>query len=315
MKFTIAIPAYKSLFLSKCIQSILNQDFKDFELIIVNDASPENLDNIIEEFTDKRIQYFKNDKNFGVENVVDNWNKCLSLAKGDYFILMGDDDEMMVNYLSSFNELIIKFPDLDVYHCRSYIIDEDSKIKDLTPSWPNIESVYENIWHRMKELRSQYISDFVYNRKKLLDRGGFYKLPAAWASDDITSFEMAAKKGIAHTQEPVFCYRKSSVTISNSGFIQIKFKGIEGEEKWYDLFLKKQPNNELDFIFYKSILANKKNYFTKKRITTIAYNGIRKKHLIKDLLHFTFKRKYYKMNLFHIFYAFILSIKKMILEK
>ncbi|HFZ0442388.1 TPA: glycosyltransferase family 2 protein, partial [Raoultella ornithinolytica] len=109
-KFTIGIPAYKASFLKECIDSILSQTFHDFELIIVNDASPENLDTIISSYNDKRIHYFKNEKNCGAENVIDNWNKCLSYANGDYFILMGDDDKLDVNYLSEFNKLISEHP-------------------------------------------------------------------------------------------------------------------------------------------------------------------------------------------------------------
>ncbi|MGS3108146.1 glycosyltransferase, partial [Escherichia coli] len=88
------------------IDSILSQTFKDFELIIVNDASPENLDSIISSYDDTRIRYYKNDKNCGAENVIDNWNKCLSFANGDYFILMGDDDKLDEDYLSEFNKII-----------------------------------------------------------------------------------------------------------------------------------------------------------------------------------------------------------------
>ncbi|MBQ8672678.1 MAG: glycosyltransferase, partial [Bacteroides sp.] len=47
MKFSITIPAYKRTYLQECIDSILAQTYTDFELIIVNDASPEDLDSIV----------------------------------------------------------------------------------------------------------------------------------------------------------------------------------------------------------------------------------------------------------------------------
>lgn len=56
MKFTIAIPAYKRTFLKECIDSILAQTYKDFELIIINDASPEDLDSVVECYKDSRIR-------------------------------------------------------------------------------------------------------------------------------------------------------------------------------------------------------------------------------------------------------------------
>lgn len=311
MKFSVAIPAYKKKFLYSCIDSILNQDFTDFELIIVNDDSPEDLEEIVKQFDDKRIKYFKNKINCGSENVVDNWNICLSYASGDYFILMGDDDEMMPNYLSVFYKLIEKFPNQNVYHCRSFIINEKSNILRLTPSWPEWESVYENIWHRMNKLRDQYISDFVYKREFLKKNGNFYKLPLAWASDDITSFQAAFNNGIVHTQQPVFRYRESSITISNSGCAELKLEAINGEEIWYDNFLMKfSPTNTIEKYFYESIKNDKPKYFLNKRIETIAYNGIREKYFFKDFLYFAQKRKLFKLNLQHIMYALILAFKK-----
>lgn len=312
MRYSIGIPAYKGKFLFKCIESILKQDYADFELIIVNDASPEDLYSIVRQFDDPRIRYFKNDKNCGAENVVDNWNICLSYASGEYFILMGDDDEMMPNYLSEFNNLIIKFPHLDVYHCRSFIIDDDSEIKSLTPSWPEFESVYENIWHRMKGLRSQYISDFLYRTDSLKRNTGFFKLPAAWASDDISAYEAAINHGIAHTQEPLFCYRESDVTISNSGSIDLKIKAIKGEEDWYNIFLEKNiPSNYTDLIFFNNILNEKNKYFLNKRIETIAYFGIRKNFFFRDFMKFLIQRNKIKLGLSHIIYAGILAVKKL----
>lgn len=83
VKFSILIPAYKAAYLKECIDSILSQSYPNFELVIVNDDSPENLDAIVKKNKDKRIRYYVNDSNVGALNVVDNWNKCLGLAIGD----------------------------------------------------------------------------------------------------------------------------------------------------------------------------------------------------------------------------------------
>lgn len=311
MKFSVAIPAYKKKFLYSCIDSILKQDFDDFELIIVNDNSPENLEDTVKQFNDKRIKYYKNEKNCGAEHVVDNWNICLSYASGDYFILMGDDDEMKPNYLSVFDRLIKKFPHQNVYHCRSFIINEKSEILRLTPSWPEWESVYESIWHRMGKLREQYISDFVYKREFLIKNKGYYKLPLAWASDDITAFQAAVEKGIVHTQEPLFCYRESDITISNSNSTELKLSAIDDEEKWYTEFLQNcKPSNELDQYFFESVKRERSKSFLTKRIDTIAYNGIRENFLFRDFIYYLRKRKSLNLSMQHIVYALILAVKK-----
>ena len=78
------VPVYKAQFLAECIDSILAQSYKNFELIIVNDASPQDLDSIVSKYDNPRIRYYKNEVGFGAEHVVGNWNKCLEYAIGDY---------------------------------------------------------------------------------------------------------------------------------------------------------------------------------------------------------------------------------------
>ena len=106
VKFSIAIPAYKGVFFNECLNSLLQQTYSDFEIIIVDDASPDNLFQIVENNQDIRIQYYKNETNIGAENVVDNWNRCLQYAKGEYFLLMGDDDKVSPLYLEQFAKYI-----------------------------------------------------------------------------------------------------------------------------------------------------------------------------------------------------------------
>lgn len=89
---SVLTPIYNSnpSHLKECIESILNQTFSDFEFIILND-SPENneLDKIVESYKDKRIKYFKNDKNLGISR---SRNKLIDLAQGEYIAIFDHDD-------------------------------------------------------------------------------------------------------------------------------------------------------------------------------------------------------------------------------
>ncbi len=313
--FSIVIPAYKKQYLYECIDSILTQTYTNFELIIVNDASPEDLDSVIKQFNDDRIRYYVNSKNCGAFNVVDNWNICLSYAVGDFIVCMGDDDKMMPNYLEEFKRLIDEYPKLNVYHCRSFIINENSEIINITPSWPLFESVYENIWHRINGFRVQFISDFVYRTAFLKNQGGFYKLPLAWASDDISSFIAMREFGVAHIHEPVFCYRQTAITISSSGSVLQKIKAIEAEEIWYEEFLYSlSPTNLVDKIALNNIHKTYKHYFKMKRLNTVAYFGI-KGSIVYDFIFWIRNRNATKLSLSELIYACILSAKKRLANK
>ena len=308
MKFSVGIPAYKGKYLKECVESILSQVYADFELIIVNDASPENLDKIICGFTDKRIRYYKNERNFGAVNVVDNWNKCLSYAVGEYFVLMGDDDTMEPNYLEEFANLIEKYPDCGVYHCRVKIIDDQSDFISLTETRPDFESVYENIWYRISGKRVQFISDFVYRRELLVKNGGFYKLPLAWASDDISAYIASRDGGIANTNKPVFNYRKNAQTISSTGRLQLKLDAIREEEAWIKAFLQQSiPVNVIDSYLHQMIIGHLNNYNSKKIVYTLSSN-FRNVRLIK-IGYWIKILKQYNISLSVFVYAIIIFLK------
>lgn len=90
--FSVLLPAYKSAkIIGDTIKSILGQTFSDFELIIVDDQSPDNTLEVIKEWEkkDKRIKCYQNEKNLGYSR---NLERCRQLAKGEYIYLMGNDD-------------------------------------------------------------------------------------------------------------------------------------------------------------------------------------------------------------------------------
>lgn len=270
MKFSITIPAYKRTYLKEAIDSCLAQTYEDFELIIVNDASPEDLDSIVNSYSDNRIRYYKNETNCGAINVVDNWNICLKHAKGEYLICMGDDDRLLPCCLDEYVKLIEKYPGLGVYHAWTEIIDENGDFKNLTVARCEYESVYSLIWHRITFHRQQYIGDFLFERDKLLKNGGFYKLPLAWGADDITAVIASSATGVANTQVVTFQYRQNSFTISNTGNMEAKIDGLLSQQKWYNDFLTIQPQNVLDGKLHQLIINSLPSYFEKRLAKDIA---------------------------------------------
>ena len=224
MKFSITIPAYKQRYLYEAIESCLAQTYKDFELIIVDDASPEDLKSVVDRFQDSRIRYYRNEKNCGALHVVDNWNICLGYTKGDYVICMGDDDRLLPNCLEEYSKLIDKYPDLDIYHGMTEVIDENGNVTNMQEARPEREGMYSIISGRLRNSRLQYIGDWLFKRTALEQFNGYVNMPMAWGSDDLTAYTIAKNKGVANTQIPVFQYRISSLTISNSGHYREKSK-------------------------------------------------------------------------------------------
>lgn len=111
-KVSVLMPIWntKEEHLREAIESILNQTFKDFEYLILND-SPDNtrLDEIVASYNDSRIQYKRNENNMGI---TPSRNKLLKMAEGDYIAIFDHDDvseptrlEKQVAYLDSHPEV------------------------------------------------------------------------------------------------------------------------------------------------------------------------------------------------------------------
>ncbi len=307
MKFSIAIPAYKAKYLNECISSILNQTYTDFEIVIVNDASPENISSIIGHFNDPRITYYINEKNCGAINVVDNWNKCLSYSKGDYILCMGDDDKLLPNCLSEYAKLIDLYPNLNVYHAWTEVIDENSNVIHMQEPRPIMEDVFSMIWNRWNG-RRQYIGDFLFKTKELKKNGGFYKMPLGWGSDDISAYIAAKDNGIVNSQIPLFQYRVNSQTISNTSNARIKIMAINMEEDWYKNFLSSysmKNDGTSKFLYWKLSCENLSKSMNKKRAFCLSQDM----NSIHNLLHYIKNMNTYRLTKKILLYALFLFVK------
>lgn len=311
MKFSILVPAYKPQFLAECIESILTQTYPDWELIIINDASPYDIDIIVDKYSDSRIRYYKREKGFGVERLVDNWNDCLSNATGEFVINMGDDDKLLPNCLADYYELISKYPNLDIYHMRTEIINENSDVIDIQEDRPDVESVYSMIWYFWKG-RRQWIGDWLFRTTTLRHNGGFYYLPCAWGSDNISAFIAAKETGVANCSKLGFSYRVSTLTVSKSKQVSpLKVLAWNKADEWYRDFLQNEPGNEKDKGFWSFLSNNRKAYINHVKREEII------QHITIDFCNLFFwmrKRKYYQVTWKLLYSSVIQYVKNGVLN-
>jgi len=105
---SVIMPAFNAdSFIKESIHSILNQSYKDFELIIINDGSTDKTEQIVNSFEDSRIKLVNNDSNMGI---VFSLNKAISLAQGEYIARIDSDDiadknrfSLQIDYLNDNN--------------------------------------------------------------------------------------------------------------------------------------------------------------------------------------------------------------------
>lgn len=213
-KYSFVLPAYKSTFLKEAIDSILAQTYQDFELIIVNDASLENLDSIVQKYNDPRISYYVNEQNIGGIDLVAQWNHSISYATGEYLILASDDDVYLPTYLEKMDVLTQKYPLVNVYRPLIQHINENGEVQRQERTQPDYMSQLEFIYNWFIDLIASGIPYYMFKRDALMKVGGFKKFPLAWFCDDATVMELT-DNGIAIYNEVLFSFRNSGINISS----------------------------------------------------------------------------------------------------
>src|SRR3990170_1950083 len=85
---SLCVPTFnRAQALGRTLESLLRQTFTDFELVVVDNASSDDTTNVVRNFRDPRIRYYRTPTNLGL---YPNWNRCLDLARGEYVAVYHD---------------------------------------------------------------------------------------------------------------------------------------------------------------------------------------------------------------------------------
>lgn len=116
-KISVVMPVYNGeKYLDKSIRSILDQSYKDFEFLIINDASTDNSEKIARLFDDSRIKIFRNETNLGLVGTL---NKGIDLASGEYIARMDQDDISLPERLKIQVDFMETHPEIGL--CGSWV--------------------------------------------------------------------------------------------------------------------------------------------------------------------------------------------------
>lgn len=126
-KVSVNICCYNSeKFIKETLQSILDQTFNDFEVIVIDDGSKDKTRQIIKSFSDSRIKYFYQDN----QGLSISRNKAIELSKGKYIALIDHDDCWIPDKLELQVQLLEKNAKIGLVYSDSYIVDEKLNIKN-----------------------------------------------------------------------------------------------------------------------------------------------------------------------------------------
>lgn len=207
---SVIIPVYNGeKYINRCLDSVLNNNFKDFEIIIINDGSKDNSETIIKEYCDKYnfIHYYYQE-NAGVSAAR---NKGIDLAKGEYVCFIDIDDAIDSNFLGNLYNLASE-NNLDWACCDSVLLSEKgTKIKN--------HSHFEFDFIIKKEKARKLTQKYIFCLSKAYD-----SINLSSAADSITRRDFLIENNIVfptdikYGEDLLFNYEKSQ-HLNNFGYI------------------------------------------------------------------------------------------------
>lgn len=200
---SIIIPLYnKGEQISSTLQSVLNQTYQDFEIIIVNDGSTDNSDEKIREFSDPRIRVI-NQINSGVSRAR---NNGINEATGEFVALLDGDDEWEPDYLETQWNLINKYPQCDLY-CTSYKMRSNERSEKIASinriPFTSEDGILSNYFEVASCSHPPICSISIAAKKSAFLSIGGFPIGIKSGEDLITWARLAARYKIAYSLKPL----------------------------------------------------------------------------------------------------------------
>lgn len=221
VQVSVVIPAYNAaLYLPEAISSILDQSFKDFELIVIDDASKDETWSIIQSFAskDSRIRAFRNENNLGIAG---NRNRGLELATGKYLAWQDADDISVPTRLEKQHSYLEAHPEAGMVGGALQLFRGD-KVLGIRRYPTTDEELRKCIFRH-----SPVAQPSAMLRIEALKKVGSYNLKYPPAEDLEMTFRIGEHFRLANLDEILVKYRESSTSATFRSLRKIELSSIE----------------------------------------------------------------------------------------
>ncbi len=255
---SVCIPTYNSArYLRESLNSIINQTYENLEIIVSDNASTDNTEEIVKTFTDNGVQFRRNPTNLGCYN---NYNECLKVVSGKFVAFYHSDDIYEPEIVQREVEFLQTHPEVGAVFTLDKLVDENDKIIGRT----NIP----------KELKDRNVYNFNKIYKALLKHKNFFlRTPTAMVRksvyDNVGLFSEKEFGTSADLEMWLRILKKHPVGILNQRLMKHRLSIIQGSLEYNYLRTEKAD-------FFKVM-----DYYYKK-VDTIEEDALRRYKYLKD---------------------------------
>ncbi len=234
---SILVPSYNhSKYIKKCIDSIVNQNYDNYELIVIDDGSTDNSPEILSELQKKYGFYLEFNKNQGLVKTLNRGLK--EIAKGKYFAICASDDFWLPNKLILQVKFLEKNPNYAMVYGKVKVIDENDNFLKVKTEYANRNLKGGDIFKELLLLEFHPPVNCLY-RCNIVREIGFFK-ENIWAEDFDMNLRIANQYAIGYINEYLFYYRVNNSIPSKN----LNFKTIYSHKNSIDQFKDSEYYNQ-----------------------------------------------------------------------
>lgn len=203
-RVSICIPTYnRASMVSVAIESALNQTYKNIEVVVVDNASTDDIWDVVSQYNDTRLYFVKNKENLGIFG---NFNRCIEVSRGDFIHILHSDDFIDPTFTETCVKFFDEHPNVALTFTSKIIHSPDKDVKVLFAERDQLIPKSEGFRRLLRD--GNYINcPSVMARKKIYDTIGNYSLEYPYAGDYYQWLKITRTFEIAHISNIYVHYR------------------------------------------------------------------------------------------------------------
>jgi glycosyltransferase involved in cell wall biosynthesis len=191
---SIGIPTYNRAdsYLRYALRSAVSQTYKNIEIIVSDNCSPDNTESVVKAFDDPRMRYYRQTENIGP---VKNRHFCLEQSRGDYFVMLLDDDLIDDDFISTCMDAVRCHTEVGVILTGMREIDSQGNVLSASRNMLGGCSTADFILGWFERKVPLYLCNMVFNTKRLKQLGGLHSKTNTGYDDVVACVQLAEKYG------------------------------------------------------------------------------------------------------------------------
>src|SRR6185369_450501 len=205
-KVSVCIPTYNTArYLAEAIDSVLAQEFMDFELVICDNASTDATPEICRRYTDPRIRYVRFEE---LTNQAGNFNRCLNEAKGEFITLLHADDYFLPGFLADRVNRLDEQAEVGFVFGAVQVVDSEGDPISLKSQWEEDRFFPRGELFKLLLSSCLICPPSLMVRSSITQKAALFRTDLTWGHDWEWTLRLAEDNAACYVARPLAAYRE-----------------------------------------------------------------------------------------------------------